>query len=398
MAKWTAQTLSLALSLFFQCNSSYKAFESKWKEANSYQHTPIPSRKYMSRLVIRFRKTGSIHKVKPPGRPKSVRVETNIYAVAQHLVEKPTDSVKNCKDELDISRTSIRRILRQDLKYKPYRPRIVHMLKPVDYNRRFWFCDRMLKLLDQNIELLNNFLFMDEVYVKLNGHMCTRNLVFWDNVNPNMIVERTLNGHGIMFLVCCSVRGALVYAFDSVEIPEIFEKDRSKKRRVFHSMPSNAKTFLYVFKEKMLSDLKIMFPDINLSDIIVCLDGCRTHTEAKVTEFLNKTFNFWIGNNSPVVQWPRFVLIVFMVFCFLFKISHSHSPDLMCLDFAVFHPLRCKVFRTPPTTLMQLKERFIHEVNSLDLRFLLKIITQGFPNRLIECKMNNGKHIEIWRS
>ena len=70
----------------------------------------------------------------------------------------------------------------------------------------------------------------------------------------------------------------------------------------------------------------------------------------------------------------------------------------MVLDFAVFHPLRCRVFTSPPpATLMQLKERFYTEANKLSLSFLSNCIARGFPNRLAECKMNNGKHIEIWR-
>lgn len=293
-----------ALQLYFECKSSYKSFEKQWKKMD-YGNSQIPSRKFMYRLANRFEKTGSILKRKPTGRPKSVRNIENSYAVAQKMVEIPGISARNCAKALGLDRCTVRDILKKDIQWKPFKARIVHMLNNNDYNRRFWFCEDMMKFLGNDSEILNNFLFMDEVFVKLNGNMCTRNLYFWDSENPNMVVERKLNGYGLMFLVCISVRGILVYCFDSLEIPTRYEQIK-RKNNVYRKMPCNSSTFLYILRERMTkNDLQILFPDLPVSEIIPCMDGSRVHTEREVTAFMNSTFNVWIGNNSPHYQWPR---------------------------------------------------------------------------------------------
>ena len=311
MAIFTRNVLIISLITYFECKCSFSAFVKKCSEKRELEGQ-VPGRKFMHRLAKRFQKTGTVDKGKPSGRPRTIRNTSNIYSVAQSIIEKSNRSAAKCSKKLDISRTSVRRILRRDLEWSPFKPRVVHMMNEYDHNRRFWFADGMLKLLNnsEGMELLNNFLFLDEVFIKLNSHQCTSNAVYWDETNPNMIVERKLNGYGLMFLLCCTVRGVLVYCFDSIEIPEKFEKFSKKGKRkpknVYRGMPCNSDTFLYILKEKMVKrDLSMLFPDISLSDIIICMDGSPTHTAGHVTEFMNNTFNLWIGNNSPGLQWPR---------------------------------------------------------------------------------------------
>ena len=144
-------------------------------------------------------------------------------------------------------------------------------------------------------------------------------------------------------------------------------------------------------------DLPILFPDIPVSDVVIVMDGSTAHTEKNVTDYMTKTFKLWIGNNSPEIQWPRLFFMGYHLIQNLFRLLFSRSPDLQVCDFAIFHPLRCRIFSNPPRTLKQLKCSFLDQAFALKLTFLQKCITQGFLNRLAECKINNGKHLEIWR-
>jgi len=64
-------------------------------------------------------------------RARPVRSTENIAAVAQSVLEQPT-STRHRSQNLNISRTSLRRILNKDLGMKPYKVQLVQELMPHD--------------------------------------------------------------------------------------------------------------------------------------------------------------------------------------------------------------------------------------------------------------------------
>ena len=213
-----------------------------------------------------------------------------------------------------------------------------HKLDAIDKNRRFWFCNELIRRIKIDSTLLPRMIFFDEVYIKLNSHACTYNLYYYDKENPNMIVNRKSNGQGLMFLVRVSTRGYLIYCFDTETIPERFAKDKnlSKKcknnrslKRPYGRMPCNSGSFLDLFKSKVLPDMGTLFPDIPTEDIIVVLDGSSVHTEKNVTSFLSNTFKDWYGNNSDL-GWPSHSPVrssaLFLVFIDCFHSSGLDAP------------------------------------------------------------------------
>ena len=146
MAILEESTLIMALVLYFECKSSYKQFKIQW--VHKRVTTVVPSRKFMYRLAQRFKTTGTIHKRKPTGRKKIVRTTDNVYAVAQKIVEVPGISARTCAKVLDLPNSVVLEILHKELKWKPWKPRLVHKLHEHDYKRRYWFCDTMIKFLE----------------------------------------------------------------------------------------------------------------------------------------------------------------------------------------------------------------------------------------------------------
>lgn len=294
-----------ALSLFFQCDRSYKRFSTEWQQHMiSYE---LPSRRYINRLVQRFESTGSVSKRSPPGRPKTQRVLESINFVAEHFTLNPSDSPYNfAKFYESYSESTVRRILKLDIGWRPYRPKLIHKLEKKDFEMRYWFCSEMISRLKIDPDLLSNMIFFDEVFIKLNGHVCTFNLRFWSDQQPNMTVEKKSNARGLMVLVGVSVRGSILCFFDTVDIPSMYAKKDKQKRRqnIYGSMPVNSQTFLYLLKNNIVSELSHFFPDINLADVIPVFDGASIHRERNVVEFLNETFHQWIGNNSKDLKWP----------------------------------------------------------------------------------------------
>ncbi|CAF1332937.1 unnamed protein product [Rotaria magnacalcarata] len=70
--------------------------------------------------IKKIRNTGSIELSSPPGRPRTTRTKANILEAKQHLDQKRV-STRRLVAEMNISKSSIHRILRKDLGCFPYK-------------------------------------------------------------------------------------------------------------------------------------------------------------------------------------------------------------------------------------------------------------------------------------
>ena len=318
-----------ALNLYLRCNCSYSTFRSEWLRRGDYIAEHLPKRNYMYKLSQKFNRSGSVLNASHPGRPKSVRTKENIEFVATHFanvqVDNSTESPNTfCKYYGIMSPSTVRKILLNDIGWKPWKPRLGHKLSNADANRRYWFCSQLLDKLRMDDTIISRMIFFDEIFIKLNSHVCTYNMYFYDAENPNRIFLRKSNGQGLMFLAAVSTRGSLTYCFDTETIPLRFKKTDSKKkqrkrrRQPYGTMPCNSETFLHLFKTRILSDIEILFPDLPLKDVIIVVDGSSIHTETKVTQFFNNTFSEWYGNNS-IIPWPSHSPVRFYSKLFAYK-------------------------------------------------------------------------------
>lgn len=103
--------------LFFQSEKNYSQFEHAW--LSQYDRDP-PCRQTVSKLVRKFTTTGRVDDAHRSGRPRSARSEERIMEVAQQYAITPRLSLTDGAAILDISKKSLQRILRQDLKFRPF--------------------------------------------------------------------------------------------------------------------------------------------------------------------------------------------------------------------------------------------------------------------------------------
>ncbi|KAM8702697.1 hypothetical protein ACLKA7_000827 [Drosophila subpalustris] len=100
----------------------------------------------------RVRKTGMLVDKPTRVRTRPLRSTENIAAVAENVREQPSTSTRHRSQQLDISRTSLIRILHKDLAMKPYKVQLVQQLKPIDHPNRLlfanWVADRLAE--DEN--------------------------------------------------------------------------------------------------------------------------------------------------------------------------------------------------------------------------------------------------------
>ena len=101
--------------------------------------------------------------------PKSVRTAENIAAVTESLYKAPSTSIHSRSQQLNISETSLGRILHKYLGMMLYKVQLVQELKPIDHPMPFhfakWACDR----LTEDADFGKKIIFSDESILILAG-------------------------------------------------------------------------------------------------------------------------------------------------------------------------------------------------------------------------------------
>ena len=76
-------------------------------------------------------------------------------------------------NELDLSRSTIQRIIKKDLNYYPCKQKVRQELLEGDFDRRATFCGW---LLDKNVRFINNLIVTDEAAFHMNGMVNRQNV------------------------------------------------------------------------------------------------------------------------------------------------------------------------------------------------------------------------------
>ena len=84
---------------------------------------------------------GSIDLSHPPGLRRVVRTKSMIQKVKSRLNRKKKVSLRKLAGELDISKSTVQRILKNDLGYRPYKKRIEPLLTDKDKEKRIKFAN-----------------------------------------------------------------------------------------------------------------------------------------------------------------------------------------------------------------------------------------------------------------
>jgi len=122
-------------------------------------------------------KTGSINLSHSPGRPRTVRTKANISKVKCRLAQKKRVSTRRLTAELDISKTSAQRILREDLGCFPYKKIKQRKLTDLQKRKRVKFVNWVLN--NYTREDIKKWLFTDEKYFDLDGVYNVQNDRIW---------------------------------------------------------------------------------------------------------------------------------------------------------------------------------------------------------------------------
>ena len=132
---------------------------------------------------------------------QTVRTPENIAVVAESVCEASLTSIHRRSQQLNISETSLRRILHKDLGMTPYKVQLVQELKLIYHPMRFrfskWVCDR----LTEDVDFDKTIVFSDEGHFDLDGYVNKQNCRIWDTENPHAYTKEPM--HSKRVTVCC---------------------------------------------------------------------------------------------------------------------------------------------------------------------------------------------------
>jgi hypothetical protein len=154
---------------------------------NIGRHDAIPDRKTIIRWVTAFQ----LLQKKPSGSVRTMTTPENMERVRAVVLQSPRRSVLKQAQILQINRSSIRRIIKRELNFHPYKLTIVLQLKPTDYYQRSEFALEMLSLFEVNDDML--LFISDEAHFHLDDIVNKQNVCYYAAKNPQNLHERPLH-------------------------------------------------------------------------------------------------------------------------------------------------------------------------------------------------------------
>jgi len=134
----------------------------------SNQLTGEASKTTINDWIKRYHNSGKIGLKRPPGAKRTKRTKKLIQRVKKGILQKKTKkSARQLAKSLNVSRTTIRRVIKDDLGLKSYVKRVAPKLTDAQKKKRFSFCTWARKNVTK--KLARNVLFSDEKKFDLNG-------------------------------------------------------------------------------------------------------------------------------------------------------------------------------------------------------------------------------------
>ena len=135
-----------AVKFFYQTNNQTEAVRRLKKDFGI-----ATRRQTVADIVSKFESTGCVIDIQRSGRPRTSRNDDNQELLINRVSENPRTSTRRLSLELQLSRSSVQRLLR-DSGLKPYRPHLVQGLSEDDFDRRVECCEELLQLKPDGIE------------------------------------------------------------------------------------------------------------------------------------------------------------------------------------------------------------------------------------------------------
>lgn len=281
---------------------------------------------------------------------KCAPVERMTTLVRRIAKEMPGRSVRDLVIRTGVKKTTVHKILRKTLNFKPWKPIRCHELKDNDYQKCYDFGETMLELRRQDPRFFSNIVWSDEASFHINGCVTLRNCYFLAPKNPNVLYKKAVGKQRVT--VWCGMTA------DRLIGPFIMRDTM------------NAERYLDMLVNDVCPILRHR-PQLRLMS-----DGAPAHFERNVRQWMDRHFNNrWIGRGGPIARPAR-------------------SPDLTPCDFFLWGWVKNKVYQTMPGNIEELAETIRNVMTNIPQQFLANAVA-AVPRRLEQLLSNGGGYVEF---
>ncbi|GFU79343.1 uncharacterized protein TNCV_2138661 [Trichonephila clavipes] len=231
-------------------------------------------------MVTKFEETRSLNVRSGRGR-KPVSTEATEKVALQVEEDKSSNvlastSVRRVEEALDLPHSTVQKIMRNILRYHPYKLQFVQELLPHDFETRHLFSLHFLARLEVDPEWPWNILWTDEAHFHLDGSVNTHNCRIWETYNPHYTLRVPL--HSPKVTVWCGFSASFILG------PYFFE-ELGAGGPVTCSI--TGQRYASLLRNKIIPDLQARQC---LSHIIFMQDGAPPHITRCVTDVLKHHF------------------------------------------------------------------------------------------------------------
>lgn len=253
----------------------------------------------------------------------------------------------------DLKRESVRKVIR-GVNF-PYKLTKQHKILAPDNEQRLEFCVWALGELEGNVDFFKSVLFTDESSFSNVGLPNHQNYRRWTAENQHWTQEVPLQ-HRWKINVWAGI------VADRIVGPFFFE--------------GNLDSRMYAeFLEEHVAELLEGIPLEIRRRMWWQQDGASSHTARIARAILNRQYpGRWIGLRGPI-SWP------------------PRSPDLTPLDFFLWGHIKNVVYRTPPTTEEDMRQRIVNACAGIT-PIMLRNVRSNFRKRVDVCIDQDGGHVE----
>lgn len=312
------------VKLYYANGESPSATLRAFKRKKLLHNDPFPV-STISRLIVKFETTKSLHDIPSPGRPSKQEDRTTVVEESLSHLQAASPfghaSSRQIERETGIPQRSVVRLLRH-LGMYPYHMTLTHGITDDDKPKRMEFAQWII----ENESVLPNVLWSDEAYFSMDGTVNRHNCVIWAYQNPKVNLTTKLHSEKVCVWMAFTAEYQL--------------------RPYFFESTVNQHNYTNMLREHVIPQLQ---NKEKMTTAIFQHDGAPPHYSLNARQFLASQFPeervIGRGYGHP---WP------------------PRSPDLSPLDYYLWGTLKARVFHQfRPRNLDELKQRIAEETEKL---------------------------------
>lgn len=360
--QWHVKHRSWCVKRYFEIRSYVKI---RAEFLHVFQTDRAPNKSRIAQWVKNFNKFGTVQNLNKQAEDreshsgrKRLRNEALITRVQDDVECSPKRSSRQRCQALGITRSTLLRVMNEDLKQFPYRIQTKHKLTANDKRRRQAMAEALMDKIENNKSFLPYLWTSDEAHFHLDGQVNSKNNVFWGSEPPTEVREKPLHSKKVTAWCALSTLGCIG--------PFFFQEKRT-------TVTINKERYIEVL-EKFWKELETRFPGY-LPKIWFQQDGATPHTALITREWLRNHFKRRIISKDFPQEWS------------------PNSPDLSPPDFFLWGYLKDRVYQEKPRTLAHLQKKIRDEVKAIKPE-VFKNVMNNFCLRLKKCKDLKGAHLE----